>query len=499
MALWCFVHTGSSGNDIDPQRVGHWPGDAETTASDLVVEGGYAYVAGGLAGLQIIDIRTPQLPRRVGRYDTRGGTVKVAVWGDFAYIGESGFGLRIVDVHDRVMPRLSGSIPLTNGLHHAIACGSNYVYVAYRDAGLQIIDARDPTRPRLAGHYPAYAFGVAVSGNFAYLADGNLGLIILDVSDPTQPTRVAEYLVDGGAGSVKVSDGKAFLDLNGGGLRILDVRNPGQPRVEAAVSRWYGPLKDVANGYAFLAGFAALRILDISNLQNVHLAGTFVLNDASSVAVAGGVAYVTGFTSGLHALDLTRRANPQWTAQLAGETRDVAVSGHYAYVASGSDGLRIFDILLPENPRLLGQYRGEGQSVAVCLAGQFALLANQIPRHLGDDTDFVVVEVSDPSNPKRLGVWRTGWNATDVKASGHFAYLHGTNPGLHVIDFSHPASPRPVAQFNMRSTGSTISGQYLYGGIAGHLDIIDIQNPMQPQRIGVFRAREGTSSVTSQG
>jgi hypothetical protein len=38
-----------------------------TLATGVAVLGSYAYVAGGLSGLQVINVRDPANPRRVGR------------------------------------------------------------------------------------------------------------------------------------------------------------------------------------------------------------------------------------------------------------------------------------------------------------------------------------------------------------------------------------------------------------------------------------------------
>ena len=38
----------------------------------VAVSGNYAYVADGVAGLQVIDVSNPANPQRVGGYDTSG-------------------------------------------------------------------------------------------------------------------------------------------------------------------------------------------------------------------------------------------------------------------------------------------------------------------------------------------------------------------------------------------------------------------------------------------
>ncbi|MBI2202098.1 MAG: hypothetical protein HYU43_09195, partial [Armatimonadetes bacterium] len=60
---------------------GQWPGSATGRAYDVAVQGQYAYVADGDAGLQVIDVSNPVNPVRVGGVDTSGSAIGVAVAG----------------------------------------------------------------------------------------------------------------------------------------------------------------------------------------------------------------------------------------------------------------------------------------------------------------------------------------------------------------------------------------------------------------------------------
>ncbi len=59
----------------------------------MAVSGNYAYVADGLAGLQVIDVSNPANPQRVGGYDTSGYAHGVAVSGNYAYVADDYGGL----------------------------------------------------------------------------------------------------------------------------------------------------------------------------------------------------------------------------------------------------------------------------------------------------------------------------------------------------------------------------------------------------------------------
>ena len=112
------------------------------------------------------------------------------------------------------------------------------------------------------------------------------------------------------------------------------------------------------------------------------------------VAVSDDYAYIAA-TTGLLVVDISNASAPAWEAFLplpAGYANDVAVAGDYAYVADWSRGL-------------------------------------------------VVVNVSDPSNPTRVGGYDTTGNACGVAVAGGYAYVADYNGGLVVVDVSEPTKP----------------------------------------------------------
>ncbi|MHA1400317.1 MAG: LVIVD repeat-containing protein [Candidatus Heimdallarchaeaceae archaeon] len=79
-------------------------------AHDVQVVGTLAYIADGLRGLQIIDIKNPANPELLGNYDDDGGsTLGVFVIGSYAYVADDSDGLEIIDVSDPSAPFKVGS------------------------------------------------------------------------------------------------------------------------------------------------------------------------------------------------------------------------------------------------------------------------------------------------------------------------------------------------------------------------------------------------------
>jgi len=77
---------------------------------DVAVSGSLVYVAGGIAGLRVIDVSDPAHPRGLGAYDTSGWAYGVALSGTLAYVADLYAGLAIL----RYVPpgRVSLFLPL---------------------------------------------------------------------------------------------------------------------------------------------------------------------------------------------------------------------------------------------------------------------------------------------------------------------------------------------------------------------------------------------------
>lgn len=103
---------------IDSQaRVLVWGAAAEVAhlplpgyTHDVDIEGNYAYVACGPAGLQIVDISNQTNPVLHSSLIVQGTAVSVAVAGEYAYIGSESSGLQLVDVSDPSNPLWIGIV-----------------------------------------------------------------------------------------------------------------------------------------------------------------------------------------------------------------------------------------------------------------------------------------------------------------------------------------------------------------------------------------------------
>jgi hypothetical protein len=285
-------------NPANPEYLRTGTCNTPGSPSGLVVSDGYAYVADGTSGLQIISLADPLHPTLVGSYDTPGQASGVFVSGHYAYVADETRGLQIVNVVNPLQPILAGSCT-TPGAALSVTVSGGYAYVV-DSAGLRIINVFDPSNPTIVGSYntPGQPYGVSVSGAYAYLpyvTSGSGGLLVLNIADPAHPSLAGSYITPDQANGVFVSGRYAYVTVGSSGLLVVDVNDPAHP-VLAGSCDTPGYAMDVfiAGGYAHVADASGgLQVIDIANPAHPIIAGSWDKGlYATGVFVSGDYAYM---------------------------------------------------------------------------------------------------------------------------------------------------------------------------------------------------------------
>ncbi len=220
-------------------------------AQDIVVAGGYAYVADDYSGLRVIDVSTPSEPTEVAWVEAPAQFWRIAVSGGFAYVAALDDGGCVIDVSVPTAPVLLGC----GGSYVSdVAVSGAYLYVLGDD--LRVIDVSNPWFPVEVGYVdlPARASGVGISGEYVSVAALEAGLWVIDVSVPSSPDLVGYVDTPGSAMSVAVSGGFAYVADDASGLRAIDVSEPTIPH-EVGFFDTAGSASnvEVSGGYVFVA------------------------------------------------------------------------------------------------------------------------------------------------------------------------------------------------------------------------------------------------------
>ena len=213
-------------------------------ANGIALGGDHAYIASGAAGLQVVDVSNPLLPRIVGSVSSPGNANDIRVVGDLAYVADGSAGLVIVDISRPDAPKIVGRSS-TAGAATELVIRGNRAYVA-DEVGLTIVDVSNPAAPSVLGSVqtPGRARGVDVVEDLAVVAASESGIQIVDVSDPTHPVIVGATATraDGSsnAADVTVLERLAYVadgaEAQLGGLRVIDFRDPTNPVVVGSTS-----------------------------------------------------------------------------------------------------------------------------------------------------------------------------------------------------------------------------------------------------------------------
>jgi len=155
------------------------------------------------------------------------------------------------------------------------------------------------------------------------------------------------------------------------------------------------------------------------------------------------------------------------------QVNDVQVVGNLAYLAAWV--LEIVDVSEPTQPRRVARSDSVYSARAVQVIDQFAYVAGFSANNGFEG--LVVVDVSNPAQPQLVGACQTVVPAQDVHVVGNRAYVVASNAPdfegdhpeswLQIIDVANPAQPTVLGQCRISEEAQAleVAGHYAY--IAG--------------------------------
>jgi hypothetical protein len=308
----------------------------------------------------------------------------------------------------------------------------------------------------------------------------------------------------------------------GSNLTLLEVSTHGSLSVLGQTAPLPGIVSSVAvaGGYAYVgAERAGLRVIDVSlpsapvevgfyhtpGIARGVAAGSAALRDGT----AGGYVYVAAGEAGLRVVDVSTPLAPvevgfydtpgwAWGVAVQSAALRDSTAADYAYVADHT-GLRVVDVSTPSAPAEVGFYDTPGEARDVAVAGQYAYVADAGDAAAG----LRVVDVSTPSAPVEVGAL-TGWgSAYAVGIAGEYAFV-AVWFGLLIVDVSTPSTPTLAGFCDYDTLGGTydvaVAGAYAYAvaGYAG-LRVVDVSNPSAPVEVGVYDLADDASCLAVAG
>ncbi len=277
-------------------------------ALDVAVQGHAAYLIVGVQGLLVLDVSNPADPVEIGSHSTRGYAQAIALDKSTAYIADRGEGLLILNVSDPTAPKELSVID-TPGSAQDVALSGHYAYVADFHSGLQVIDVANPEAPKIVGSWETrgYAEGVTIDGSLALVATGDVGLEVIDISDPTHPHGLKTIDLPGEVTDTAVFGKTVYAAAGYRGIQVIDLSDPTHPRVEGEISvqgEVVGLSQEGSVLYAACSS-SGLSVYSLANPVSPKLLSLFdTPGSAVRVFASADVAYVADREEGLEIIRL---------------------------------------------------------------------------------------------------------------------------------------------------------------------------------------------------
>lgn len=518
---------------------------AHSPLDDIVVDGGFAYVADAF-GLTIYDVSTPTAPHVVGSELLASEPRTLAVAAGVAYLAAGRRGIDVVDVTDPEDPRWLRTVDV-GGWAADVAADGDLLVVAAGSDGLVTFDVRDPRRPRLLGRCAPHSSmnHVALSGRLAYVSEYSFGLVIVDCADARYPVEVGAVPLEASTRYVAFSGHTVFTVNRQHGVWSIDVSDPTAPVLvwppgEDSVRAREGDFGSIAaNGdLVFVMQSRELVVLDESDPRAPREIGSLQLAGFPlSVTAGDGRAYVAAGGAGVMVVEIGDGASPHLLGRASpgeGWAYDAVEAGSRLLVADGRGLTSIAEPTLASptvSDRVdlplgattvtmvhdLAVVAGSGGLTTVHVSGSGpALVLGSLPLDIWPGDSIAVgstvylrfnygvvgVDVSDPWSPQEVDGVVGGYYVTDVAAVGESTLAVSDYGWLVLFDASDPRDllflgnvPVGCKYSNLAAAGDLV----VAGCSTGELRLLDVSDPAAPRAISSVDLGDPVTALSISG
>lgn len=515
--------------------------DAVTFSRASEYKDGYLYILDFYAGLRVLDVHNPALPRQVG-FLQLSSSRGFAVEGSYAYIGAYVYdpeeeasvpALLIVDISTPSAPVLVGTQILgTGGLGiqaEDVAVLGDLVFIAGFNKGFMVVDATNKASPVL--RISNRDFGVlgqnyavaaqtrsggarvlAVAGNSAsalYTVSGSNSSPVLTRNSATLGSATDVAFGETGSTILYVSSGSSVAAWQTSALvtpTMLSTLNPTGSSVGTGNLTVSGKRVFVALG---IYGYAVIDAADSSSLRTALVRA--VPGETEHVEIGDSHVFVS---TGQDYPFRIYGANDPSAALLVKTLADVrsgarlAAYGDRLYVSEFTGGdwaASTYSLIDPANPVRVGTDVGYYTPYSFAFAGAKTYVA-------AERSGIMQWSLENPDNPSVLLPWyisTQGGSAWDIELSGHYAVMSTSNSWLNMVDLSrsNQDSMTIVAALSTQGIGSgndyearslALKGQYAFvaNELAG-VRAVDLSKPEFPSAIAGYGAPAGQTSAVA--
>lgn len=255
---------------------------------------------------------------------------------------------------------------------------------------------------------------------------------------------------------------------------VINATNGASPFILSSLNTGSGlNAVDVAGNYAYVGNKSAnaqLQIINISNPNSPTLTTSYQLPGVSGSGAVGNSIFFysnkiyigtkSANGSEFHIVDVANPSSPQslGSFEIGSDVNMIQIKGNFAYLATPSDSaeLKILDISNPSQILSVGSYNASGSAdgKSLYLVGTKLYLG----RSGGGDSEFLILDVSDPAAVSLLGSAEIESNVNDLRTRDNFVFIgtSDSNKEFQVWNVANIASPTLWSSFNFPQVASGI-------------------------------------------
>jgi hypothetical protein len=448
-------------------------GDLEAVY-DLQVFEGVAYISAGRQALQLVDVSDPTQPTLLKDYRSELGVFvsAVRIADSKAYIATQ-TDLLVFDTSTPASPELIATVPTEANIEDLVVDGTR-VYALYWGigdyTGFQVFEISDPANPVPSPLYEFeyQSYKLAAQEGQVFVAGTRTGLLAYDATDPDNAFELGGYSPPIRAHCV---DAVGSFAAVGGGVdgerhtfHMVDASDPAVPQVISNYKTSHSVADVIFDGTLAFLGGNGVEVLDLSDPTDpVSLAKIDGLGLVRSLKVVDTILYAVAYQGGMSILDIQDPTSPQvLLARHDGQGSqwfDLAVDGSYAYLVK-SGGFFVYNVQTSSSPLFVSSLPLDfGPTLPYTLMkieikGEKAIIAG------GSRNGVVVIDLSDPANPKLDLDYFVNGDKTDLEIEGGIGFFAaGRDGGLQILDLFDPLQPAFLGSFvstGLKSAGETV-------------------------------------------
>ena len=457
-------------------------------ASEIAVDGNYAYLADNWGGLVIIDISNPYQPSVVNIISFQGQVYDVKVRDGYAFVAVTDY-FYIFDMTTPQSPVAIKAVANSNCDCIAIDINRDYAYIVSMDSLddeviLTIYDI-DP----LASAYEVgrlnLGYGtshdIAVFNGYAYVLTSSV-VDVVDINPPQSPTYLDYFTLSGAPNSCQIKGNYAYFATYSG-VDVVDITTPGSETIVNTIETPGIPIDALAtDSLGLIASANGLGTFDASSPGFEYLiVYQPYIGNVWSVETYGNMLYYSGGYFGPNAYSIADPEFPVYLKSIPDDTNagGLFADGGYLYY-SCNNGLEIMDVTPIETASIIKTINPPNTYRGVCVRDGYAYVADEY-------SGLRIIDIDPPETAYLVKtVDTTAGGAMAVDAFNGYAYVANLYAGLMIVDVDPPESAYIVKEVPT-NCAEDVKFQSGFAYVADYTDGLVIVKVEPPSTAYVFK------------